>query len=226
MILCIADILTPQELTEIIFKLEKAKFVDGKLSAGWHARLVKQNKQLKNDSPEIKALENLVIKALNRHSLFGMSVLPKTIRPPLFNRYESGMKYGTHVDNAVMNHGVMSEYIRSDVSATLFLSDPTTYTGGELVIESTQGEETFKLAAGSMIVYPASTLHRVDPVTQGVRLAAVTWIQSLVRDSAKREILFDLDTARRMIFEKAGKSSEFDLISKSYANLLRQWADV
>lgn len=226
MILCIADILTPQELVDILFKLEKAKFVDGKLSAGWHARLVKQNKQLKNDSPEIKALENLVIKALNCHSLFGMSVLPKTIRPPLFNRYESGMFYRTHVDNAVMNHGEMSEYMRSDVSATLFLSDPTTYTGGELVIDSTQGEETFKLAAGSMIVYPASTLHRVEPVTQGVRLAAVTWIQSLVRDSAKREILFDLDTARRMIFEKAGKSSEFDLISKSYANLLRQWADV
>jgi PKHD-type hydroxylase len=232
MILCIADILNSEELNIVLSKLQSAKFVDGQLTAGWHARLVKQNTQLQDDgSIQIQELKTLITQALKRNSLFQMSVLPKTIRPLLFSRYEREMSYGSHIDNAIMNSRENSsqEYhnlIRSDVSITLFLSEPTTYTGGELVIESTQGEQAFKLSAGSMIVYPSSTLHRVEPVTQGIRLAAVTWVQSLVRDSAKREILFDLDTTRQILFGKAGKTPEFDLISKSHANLLRQWSEV
>lgn len=129
------------------------------------------------------------------------------------------MAYGTHIDNALMQNPLM----RSDISMTLFLSDPATYAGGELVVESTQGEEAFKLPAGSAIVYPSSTLHRVEEVTQGIRLAAVTWVQSLVRDPQQREVLFDLETARQTLFEASGKTPVFDLISKSHANLLRQW---
>jgi PKHD-type hydroxylase len=174
-------------------------------------------------SAAVQHLQTLLSQALQRNSLFQMAVLPKTIRPALFSRYEKGMSYGSHVDNAVMGQ---SELMRSDVSLTLFLSQPETYDGGELVIESSQGEQGYKLPAGSMIVYPSTTLHRVEPVTAGRRMAAVTWVQSLVRDSAQREILFDLDTARQILFQKSAKTSEFDLISKSYANLLRQWASL
>lgn len=141
----------------------------------------------------------------------------------MFSRYQGGMYYGTHIDNAIMGD---EELMRSDLSLTLFLSDPANYTGGELVIESTQGEQAFKLDAGSMVVYPTTTLHRVEPVTEGERLAAVTWVQSLVRDAHNREILFDLDTVRDTLSQKSGKTAEFDLLSKSIANLLRKWADV
>ncbi|MEG3847818.1 Fe2+-dependent dioxygenase [Microcoleus sp. herbarium19] len=224
MILCIADVLTAQELDAINSALHSAKFVDGKTTAGWHARLVKQNTQLQDDgSAPVQNLKTLVSQALQRNSLFQMAVLPKKIRPALFSRYQKAMSYGSHVDNAVMGQ---SELMRSDVSLTLFLSQPESYDGGELVIESSQGEQGYKLPAGSMIVYPSTTLHRVEAVTAGSRLAAVTWVQSLVRDSAQREILFDLETARQILFEKSGKTSEFDLISKSYANLLRQWASI
>jgi PKHD-type hydroxylase len=224
MILCIADVLTAQDLDTINSVLHTAKFVDGKTTAGWHARLVKHNTQLQDDgSAGVQHLQTLLSQALQRNSLFQMAVLPKTIRPALFSRYEKGMSYGSHVDNAVMGQ---SELMRSDVSLTLFLSQPETYDGGELVIESSQGEQGYKLPAGSMIVYPSTTLHRVEPVTAGRRMAAVTWVQSLVRDSAQREILFDLDTARQILFQKSAKTSEFDLISKSYANLLRQWASL
>jgi PKHD-type hydroxylase len=140
----------------------------------------------------------------------------------LFSRYEAGMSYGRHIDNALMGN---QDFLRSDVSLTLFLNSPSTYEGGELVIESTDAEQAYKLEAGSVIVYPSSTLHRVEPVTEGVRLVAVAWVQSLVREPSQREILFDLDTVRRAIFTKQGKTIEFDLISKSYANLLRKWAD-
>lgn len=221
MILCIGDILTPTELEAVVAKLETAEFVDGKATAGWHARLVKRNTQLPQGSPALAVVREIVSAALQRHVLFQMAVRPHIIRPMLISRYDIGMSYGTHVDNALMHDPSM----RSDVSMTLFLSDPATYEGGELIIESTQGEAAFKLPAGSAIVYPSSTLHRVEAVTQGVRLAAVTWIQSLVRDPNRREILFDLDTARQTLFEASGKTPAFDLISKSHANLLREWIE-
>ena len=234
MLMCIADVLNTSEIEHTLSQLGKAQFVDGKLTAGWHAKLVKHNLQAQaGKSNLLPVLQQQFEQALRRHPVFDMAVRPKTIRPALFSRYEPGMSYGTHVDNAVMaldDAGVAThpkqDRMRSDVSLTLFLSDPATYTGGELVIESTQGEQAFKLPAGAMVIYPSSTLHRVEPVTQGVRLAAVTWVQSLVRDMADREILFDLDTARKAVFAQHSKTAEFDLLSKSLANLLRKWVDL
>lgn len=224
MLMCIADVLMADELAIVRDQLDSATFVDGKLTAGWHARLVKHNTQVQEDeSDRLSKLQTLVQGAVDRHPLFQMAARPKALRSPLFSRYESGMSYGTHVDNALMGSGV--ERIRSDLSLTLFLSDPTTYSGGELVIEGTQGEQAFKLPAGSMVLYPSSTLHRVEKVTEGVRLAAVTWVQSFIRDGSDREILFDLDTARQLLFQKFGKTPELDLISKSHANLMRKWLD-
>ena len=221
MLLCIGEVLTSEELEFIVTKLDTAEFIDGKATAGWHARLVKHNTQLPKGSPNLEAVRDVLNTALNRNALFQMAVRPKIIRPVTISRYEIGMSYGTHIDNALMSQPQM----RSDVSMTLFLSNPSTYDGGELVIESTQAEQSFKLEAGAMIIYPSSTLHRVEPVTQGVRLAAVTWIQSLIRNPDEREILFDLDTARQISFEKYGKTAEFDLISKTHANLLRKWVE-
>jgi PKHD-type hydroxylase len=223
MILCIADVLAPEELSLINTRLETADFVDGKSTAGWHARLVKHNTQLAGQSGIADEVRKILDQAFQRHALFQMAVRPKLIRPALFSRYEIGMSYGSHVDNGLMGDRYL---MRSDVSLTLFLSSPSAYEGGELVIESSQGEQAFKLEAGSMITYPSSTLHRVEPVTRGVRLAAVTWIQSLIRDPNQREILFDLDSTRQMLFQKYGKTPEFDLISKSHANLLRQWVEI
>jgi PKHD-type hydroxylase len=221
MILCIGDILTPSELETIVSKLETASFIDGQATAGWHARLVKHNTQLPSSSPILSAVREVIDAALAKNALFQMAVHPHIVRPVTISRYQLGMSYGSHIDNVMMNHPTM----RSDVSMTLFLSDPASYDGGELVIESTQGESAFKLSAGSAIVYPSSTLHRVETVTRGERLAAITWIQSLVRDPQQREILFDLDTARQALFDSTGKTPIFDLISKSHANLLRQWVE-
>ena len=144
---------------------------------------------------------------------------PRHVTPLLFSRYHDGMEYGTHVDDPLMYN------LRSDVSFTLFLSDPATYTGGELVMETSGGEQAYKLNRGDMIAYPSTTLHRVNPVTSGERMAAVGWSQSYVRDQNQREILWELDVARRAIFDKEKKSREFDIISKAHANLLRMWAD-
>lgn len=223
MILCIANVLTPEELETIISKLKQAEFIDGKLTAGWYAKQVKNNTQLKKDTDITQQVRNIVLQALNRNELFKMAAKPKNIRPIIFSRYQPGMYYGTHIDNAIMGDENLS---RSDISITLFLNSPDTYKGGELVIENSQGEQTFKLEAGSMIIYPSWTLHRVETVTQGERLAAVTWVQSLIRDPNEREILFDLDTSRHAIFQKYGKTIEFDLLSKTHANLLRKWAEV
>lgn len=219
MIFSIADVLTPAEITEIVSILSKAEFVDGQLTAGWHAKLVKHNQQLKAGTFQAE-LQAKVTAALNRNPLFQTAVRPQTIHSLLFSRYDPGMSYDTHVDNALMNGK------RSDVSFTLFLSPKTDYQGGELVTEGAQTEQAYKLDAGAAIIYPANTLHRVNLVSQGTRLVVVGWVQSFIRDASEREILFDLDTARRSIFAQQGKTPEFDLISKTIANLLRKWADV
>ncbi|MDB9525942.1 Fe2+-dependent dioxygenase [Oscillatoria sp. CS-180] len=223
MILCIGNVLTADELAHITEKLNAAKFIDGKTTAGWHARLVKNNTQLPKGSPVLEEVRSLINTALNRNRLFQMAARPKRIHPLLISRYDMGMAYGTHTDDALMNR--QNQVMRSDLSFTLFLNSPDTYEGGELVIETAQGEQDYKLPSGAMIVYPSSTLHRVETVTSGVRLAAISWIQSLIRDSQEREILFDLDTARQSLFEQYGKTQEFDLLSKTHANLLRKWAE-
>ncbi|MBF2080088.1 MAG: Fe2+-dependent dioxygenase [Synechococcales cyanobacterium T60_A2020_003] len=220
MIVSIPNVLTTDELTEIQQTLDQAEFVDGKLTAGWHAKRVKQNQQLKAGSPST-LLYQCVHQAIARNPLFQAAVRPRNVHSVLFSRYGVGMSYGRHVDNALMG----TEKWRSDVSFTLFLNAPSDYQGGELVIEGADDERIYKLDAGSMIIYPSTTLHRVDPVTDGVRLVVVGWVQSLVRDAGDRELLFDLETVRRSLFAKNGKTDEFDLLSKSIANLLRKWAE-
>lgn len=221
MIVCISDLLTPQELAQLQQNLAQATFVDGKLTAGWHAKVVKENQQLAPENSN-KALKEIIYGALKRNRLFQAVARPRKIHSLLFSRYRPGMAYGRHVDNALMGG---ANFWRSDLSFTVFLTDPTSYEGGELVIEGADSETPYKLRAGSAIVYPSTTLHRVDPVVTGERLVSVGWIQSLVRDMEKREILFDLETVKRSIFAQYGKTDEFDLLTKSIANLLRQWAE-
>lgn len=222
MILTLDQVLAPEMLARITTALATAEFVDGKTTAGWHAKLVKHNHQLDPQAEGGQALQAEVKQALLNHLLFKIAVQPRLIHTMLFSRYEPGMSYGDHVDNALMGG---SAFYRSDVSFTLFLNAPTDYGGGELSFEYADGDRTYKLNAGAAVVYPSSTLHRVETVTQGTRLVAVGWVQSLVRDPQKREILFDLDTARRSLFANSGKTLEFDLLSKSHANLMRLWSD-
>ena len=223
MILTIENILSPEELDVITSELKDAEFVDGKLTAGWFAKKVKNNTQLSGKAEAARELRTTIAKALQRNRLFQAAVKPKIIRPMIFSCYSVGMYYGSHTDNAIMGG---EKPIRSDVSFTLFLNSPSSYKGGELVIDTSLGEQAFKLEAGSMIVYPSTTLHRVETVVEGKRLAAVSWVQSFVREPSEREILFDLDTAKQVMFQKHGKTPEFDLISKTHANLLRKWAEV
>lgn len=223
MIFSIESLISPDEVTEIKEVLDGAEFVDGKLTAGWHAKLVKNNQQLKAGTSQ-QQLKAKIRAVLQKNALFQSTVYPKSIHSILFSRYESGMSYDTHIDNALMNND--AGLCRSDVSFTLFLSSPNDYQGGELVIEGVQEEQSYKLEAGAAIVYPSTTLHRVNPVTEGRRLVVVGWVQSTIRHASDRELLFDLETARRAIFAKSGKTPEFDLISKSIANLIRRWADV
>ncbi len=221
MIVCIPNVLTADEIAHLQNCLAVAEFMDGKLTAGWHAKLVKHNQQLPKNS-DTEALKQILQTALKRNALFQAIAFPKVIHSILFSRYQAGMSYGRHVDNALMGGG---HFWRSDVSFTVFLNNPDDYAGGELVIEGADSEQAFKLEAGSAIAYPSTTLHRVDPVTSGERLVAVGWVQSLIRAADQREILFDLDVVKRSLFAKDGKSDEFDLLSKSVANLLRKWAE-
>lgn len=213
----IPDLLSSEERKEIVSVLQAAEFVDGKLTAGWYAKQVKHNQQLK--TADAKAFKEQIKSALQKHPLFQSAVRPRYIHTVLLSRYEPGMSYGTHADNAMMGQ------YRSDVSFTLFLNEPDNYSGGELVVQGADEEQAYKLPAGTALIYPSSALHRVNEVTSGTRFVAVGWVQSLVRDPAQREVLFDLDTARRSIFAQQGKTVEFDLISKSISNLLRRWAE-
>lgn len=214
-----SNVLTSTDLQTVREMLEEIRFVDGRKTAGFAARHVKNNKQAEATDTAASAIRSLVAKRLNEHDLFRVAVRPKALSPLLISRYEPGMEYGAHVDDALMNG------LRTDVAFTLFLNEPAQYDGGELVIESAAGEDDFKLEAGSMIVYEATTLHRVVPVTRGVRDAVVGWAQSYVRSASKRELLFDLETVRRTLYARDGKTTEFDLLSKSFSNLLRMWAD-
>jgi PKHD-type hydroxylase len=218
MILAIADVLAPADVEAVRKGLADATFVDGKTSAGWSARLVKSNLQAR-DGPHVERLRTLIETRLREHPVFVLATRPKAIVGPLFSRYLPGHEYGPHVDDALIAG------LRTDVSFTLFLSPPDSYDGGELIIDTPSGEESFKLSPGSLITYPATTLHRVAPVTKGERLAAAGWVRSLVRSAAQRELLFDLDTARRRLFEREGKTAEGDLLAKCTANLLRLWCE-
>ena len=182
--------------------------------------------QLPETAPEARELGNIVIEAVGRSNLFMSAVLPKHVFPPLFNRYDAGMTFGAHVDNAVRGHAASGMRIRTDVSSTLFISAPEDYDGGELVVQDTYGAHSAKLPAGDMIVYPASSLHHVTPITRGVRIASFFWTQSMVRDEGQRTLLFDLDMAIiKLGRDHAGHPSVVELTAV-YHNLLRQWAEL
>lgn len=219
MIFCIRDFLDAEQIRIIKEKLDAVLWRDGAATAGWHAKLVKNNQQARSrDEAAAEITESVKEKAL-AHPLFRAAARPQRFGPVMVNRYADGMGYGTHVDDALMGD------LRTDVSFTLFLDDPASYAGGDLVIEETSGELAYKLDAGSMILYPATSLHRVEPVTSGQRRAIVGWTQSFVRAPERRQILFDIEQARMGVFDRAGKTAEFDLLSKSLSNLLRMWAD-
>ena len=198
---------------------EHASWRPGAETAGWHARSVKRNHQLERGSPLHAQLAEQLQSALLAHPLLLAAALPVSIHGVLFSRSTRGEGYGSHVDNAYMAGG------RSDLSFTLFLSAPDHYRGGDLVLEDPGDERSVRLPAGHALVYPSSLLHRVEPVTWGERLVAVGWIQSRVRRSDRRELLFELDTARRALFQQQGKDDIFDLLTRSYTNLLRMWGE-
>ena len=218
MILAIADVLSAADLAEVEAGLATATFVDGKATAGWSAKLVKANLQA-TGGPQLQRVGALIEARLAEHAVFALATRPKTVLGPIFSRYEPGHAYGAHVDDALMGG------VRTDVSFTLFLSAPESYDGGDLVIDSAAGEDAFKLTPGSLIAYPSTTLHRVAPVTRGQRVAAVGWVRSYIRDPARRELLFELETARRRLFEREGKTPDGDLLAKCTSNLLRMWCE-
>ncbi len=222
MMLCIGDVLSREALDELTRSLQAAEFESGATTAGWAAREVKHNLQLPQGSPLRLRIQKLVEQALQGNETFVSAALPRAQSKVLVSRTAAGGGYGNHVDNAVMGRPV----VRTDLAFTLFLSQPQDYGGGELVIDEPQGEQTFKLPAGQMVLYPATTLHRVNPVTHGVRHVVAGWVQSLVRDPRLREMLFELDLARREVFATAPHSRAFELINKSYSNLLRLHAEV
>ena len=219
MILCVPKVLSPELLSRVRAALEAAPFVDGRMTASEPAKLVKNNLQLDERDARHAELSKTLTGAVLGSTLFQLVVWPKTVLPFRFSRYEPGMGYGEHVDEPLFQGN------RSDVSMTVFLSDPEAYDGGELVIEWGGIERAFKLAAGDMVLYPSTTAHRVETVTRGTRLVAVSWAQSYIRDPARRELVFELDMARRSLFQRHGKTPECDAISKALANLLRMWAD-
>jgi len=218
MLLCLQNVCTAETVEQLRQLAGESDYADGRKTAGWAAREVKRNEQVEA-GPRIDTIRNLVRKALMAHPLFVSFTQPKSITRMLVSRYTQGMEYGLHVDDALMGGR------RADLSFTLFLSEPDSYQGGELVMESVDGETEIKLAPGEVVVYPTAALHRVAPVTSGERIAVVGWVRSLVRRPDQREILFDLDRACRALFERDGKTAELDLLLKSKANLLRQWAE-
>lgn len=221
----IPAVLSPQEVDDFRAQLQQADWVDGRATTGDQGALVKKNQQVDTRSPLYGELQNKVLAALNRSSLFFAAALPKTLSSPLFNRYQQSETYGFHVDGAVRSQA-QGGWMRTDLSATLFLSAPESYTGGELVVNDTYGQHTVKLPAGDLVLYPSSSLHCVTPVTQGVRMASFLWIQSMIRDDKRRSMLFELDRNIQTLKSRHGESDEVLSLLNLYHNLLREWSEI
>jgi PKHD-type hydroxylase len=227
MLIQIPEVLSAAELAEVRRLIERAEWIDGNATSGAQAALAKRNRQLPEESPAAKRAGEIVLDALGRNSMFMAAALPAKVWPPLFNRYSGGEQFGMHVDNAVRIKRGGVERLRSDLSATLFLADPESYEGGELTVEDTYGAHAVKLAAGDLILYPASSLHHVTAVTAGERIASFFWIQSMVRDDTQRRVLFDLDVAVQRLASEVGQShAAVVALTGTYHNLLRMWAEV
>ena len=225
MLLHIPDVLTPEQVAQAREALDKADWVDGRVTAGHQSARAKDNMQLPEDNPVARQLSDTVLAALQKSPLFIGAALPLKVFPPLFNRYSGGQSFGTHVDNAIRQVAGTPYRVRTDLSATLFLSAPEEYDGGELSVEDTYGVQSVKLPAGHMILYPATSLHHVRPVTRGARIASFFWVQSMVRDDAQRTLLFDLDSTIQQIAREAPDHPAAVRLTGIYHNLLRQWAD-
>jgi PKHD-type hydroxylase len=228
MLVQIPKLLSADQVQKIAAKLDAADapWVDGRATAGHQGARVKDNRQLDEASPLARTLGDVVLSALERHPLFISAALPHRVYPPMFNSYEGGMQFGNHVDGAVRLMPGSGEKIRTDISATLFLTAPDSYDGGELLIEDTYGTHAVKLGAGDLVLYPASSLHRVAPVTRGRRVASFFWVQSMVRDDTQRAILFDLDRSIQRLSAKVADDPALVDLTGVYHNLLRQWSEV
>ena len=226
MLLKIANVLSPEALAQARELLAAASWQDGRASAGAQAAAVKNNEQLPAGSEQAKALQALVLQALERHPMFFSATLPKRVLPPMFNRYSGqSNRYGRHVDQAVRYVPGGLQRVRTDISCTLFLSDPADYDGGELCIADTFGEQRVRLAAGDLVLYPGTSVHRVEPVTRGARLASFFWIESMVRSDEQRRLLYDMDMSLMALRAEHGESDAVIQLTGTYHNLLRMWAD-
>ena len=226
MILEIPNVLSPDEVLAARELLDTAEWLDGRVTAGHQSGRVKDNGQLAENDPAAIKVGDLIFERLQSDPLFVSAALPRKIFPPLFNRYTGGQNFGTHVDNAIRQVAGTDHRVRTDLSATLFLSQPDEYEGGVLVIEDNYGVQQVKLSAGSMILYPASSLHHVTPVTSGARVASFFWIQSMVRDDGQRTLLFDLDRSIQRVASVIPDDAASTQLTGVYHNLLRRWADV
>lgn len=226
MLLPISNVLSKEQTAECRRLLDASEWIDGSVTAGHQSKLAKDNLQLAENDPAALQMGELIVSELQNNPLFVSAALPLKVFPPLFNRYEGGQNFGTHVDNAIRRSRVTGEQMRTDLSATLFFSEPDEYDGGELVVEDTYGVQRVKLAAGSMILYPASSLHHVTPVTRGRRIASFFWIQSMIRDDGNRTLLFDLDTSIQRIASEVPNHPSAIQLTGIYHNLLRRWAEV
>ncbi len=224
MLLEIPGVLNSAQLGKIDEVLADASFVDGKLTAGMAARRVKNNQEMRQDPQPMQLLIRIIMSSLGENPAFRSAALPHRVADPIVARYEPGMTYGDHVDDPIM--GSSGPRFRTDVSMTLFLRDPQTYDGGELVIRTSFGDKKVKLNAGDAVVYPSASVHHVAEVTRGERLVALTWIQSYVRDAARRELLYDLDQAREHLLKTDPDAETTKGVDRSYVNLLRMWADL
>ena len=226
MLLAIGDVLTAEQVSYGRQLLEAADWVDGRVTAGHQSARTKDNMQLPENHPAAAELGEMILNALGGNALFISAALPARVFPPLFNRYSGGQSFGTHVDNSIRQVTGTGHRIRTDLSATLFFKNPDEYEGGELLVEDTYGAHSVKLPAGHMILYPATSLHHVRPVTQGSRVCSFFWIQSMIRDDGQRTLLFDMDSAIQQLNRELPGSASAVSLTGVYHNLLRRWAEV
>mgnify|MGYP000013414400 CR=1 FL=1 len=227
MLLHVPNVLTKDQVSEIRKIIDDTDWADGSITAGTQSAKTKNNRQLPEDGAAAQKARNIVLQALSINAKYLTGALPKKIYPPLFNRYDgSNNSFGNHIDNSVRTHAATGRHVRTDVSCTLFLSEPEDYEGGELVIEDTYGSQSIKFAAGDMVLYPSSSVHRVQPVTKGSRVACFFWTESMVRSDEQRRLLYDLDMTILSLRESQGDTDESVKLTGTYHNLLRMWADV
>jgi PKHD-type hydroxylase len=226
MLLHVPKVLSDAELAECRRRLAEADWVDGRVTVGYQGARVKDNRQVPEGHPVARRLGDLILGALERNPLFLSAALPLKVLPPLFNRYEGGQNYGSHIDGAIRQVPGTPHRVRTDLSATLFLSAPEAYDGGELTVEDTYGSRQVKLPAGDLVLYPGTSVHHVRPVTRGARIASFFWVQSMVREDSQRTMLFELDTAIQQVAGATPDSPAVVRLTNVYHNLLRRWADV